>query len=215
MPKMRVKLTRRLFLLLRSARFLINDRDGAKEDFEESIAIMPSLVQSRVKLASVHMELSEFRFVLFFESDSARDETTTLTFSRLLFQTTSPTPSETSKPPSLRTLSIPISTTTEDRVRSLFLSLPFLPFLLLSFPSTKLTPRIVPSLSLVSVYFIAGELDKAMDDYAKSTELDSNFIFSHIQRAVTQFRLEKVPLAMSSFRSILKQFPDRSEGYNY
>ena len=122
MPKMRVKLTRRLFLLLRSARFLINDRDGAKEDFEESIAIMPCLVQSRVKLASVHMELSEFRFVLFFESDSARDETTTLTFSRLLFQTTSPTPSETSKPPSLRTLSIPISTTTEDRVRSLPLS---------------------------------------------------------------------------------------------
>jgi len=54
-----------------------------------------------------------------------------------------------------------------------------------------------------------------MDDYAKSTELDPTFIFSHIQRAVTQFRLEKVPLAMSSFRSILKQFPDRSEGYNY
>lgn len=71
------------------------------------------------------------------------------------------------------------------------------------------------SFNLLSVYFIAGELDKAMADYAKSTELDPNFIFSHIQRAVTQFRLEKVPLAMSSFRSILKQFPDRSEGYNY
>lgn len=65
------------------------------------------------------------------------------------------------------------------------------------------------------VYFIAGELDKAMADYAKSTELDGDFIFSHIQRAVTQFRLEKVPVAMTSFRNILKQFPDRSEGYNY
>ena len=46
-------------VLLLSCRFLINDRDGAKEDFEESIAILPSLVQSRVKLASVHMELSQ------------------------------------------------------------------------------------------------------------------------------------------------------------
>ncbi|KAL7416760.1 hypothetical protein BDY24DRAFT_378180 [Mrakia frigida] len=132
-------------------KFLINDREGAKEDFEESIAIMPSLVQSRVKLASVHMELNNI-------ADTFGD------FEAAIAQ-------------------------------------------------NPLDPDIYYHRG--QVYFIAGELDKAMDDYSKSSELDPEFIFSHIQRAVTQFRLEKIPLAMSSFRNILKQFPDRSEGYNY
>lgn len=115
----------------------------------------------------------------------------------------SPTPSETSRRPSPRIPTIPISIIIEDKVRFALSALSFTTILIVHFIASP------------AVYFIAGDLQKAMDDYAKSTELDSTFIFSHIQRAVTQFRLEKIPMAMSSFRNILKQFPDRSEGYNY
>lgn len=65
------------------------------------------------------------------------------------------------------------------------------------------------------VYFIAGELEKAIEDYTKSCELDDTFIFSHVQKAVTEYRLEKSSVAMASFRKILKKFPERSEPYNY
>lgn len=65
------------------------------------------------------------------------------------------------------------------------------------------------------VYFIAGELDKALDDYSKSSEIDPSFIFSHVQKAVTLYRQGKVAPSMAEFRRILKQFPDRSEPYNY
>ena len=37
-------------------RFVMSDVDGAKADFNESIALIPSYTQSIVKLASVHME---------------------------------------------------------------------------------------------------------------------------------------------------------------
>lgn len=38
-------------------RFLIGDSEGAKTDLEKSLDILPSFVQSWVKIASVHMEL--------------------------------------------------------------------------------------------------------------------------------------------------------------
>lgn len=37
-------------------RFLIGDTDGAKADLEESLQLVPSLTQTWVKIASVHME---------------------------------------------------------------------------------------------------------------------------------------------------------------
>ncbi|SRR5229473_2066061 len=40
-------------------RFLIGDTDGAKVDLEESVQLVPSLTQTWVKLASVHMEWGE------------------------------------------------------------------------------------------------------------------------------------------------------------
>jgi hypothetical protein len=40
-------------------RFLIGDTDGAKADLEESVQLVPSLTQSWVKIASVHMERGE------------------------------------------------------------------------------------------------------------------------------------------------------------
>ena len=40
-----------------------------------------------------------------------------------------------------------------------------------------------------------GEFQRAADDYQKSTELDGEFIFSHIQLAVAQYKPkdEKAP----------------------
>lgn len=38
-------------------RFLIGDSVGAKEDLEKSLDLLPTFVQSWVKIASVHMEL--------------------------------------------------------------------------------------------------------------------------------------------------------------
>lgn len=40
-------------------RFLIGDSEGAKTDLEKSLDILPSFVQSWVKIASVHMELGK------------------------------------------------------------------------------------------------------------------------------------------------------------
>jgi import receptor subunit TOM70 len=138
-------------LLLRLLRFLINDRKGAESDFEESIALLPSLVQSRIKLASVHMELGDI-------NDTFGDFTSA------------------------------IATAPND-------------------------PDIYYHRG--QVYFIAGELEKAIEDYTKSCELDDGFIFSHVQKAVTEYRLGKSSAAMASFRKILKRFPERSEPYNY
>jgi import receptor subunit TOM70 len=135
----------------RPTRFLINDRDGAKADFEESITLDPKLIQSRVKLASVHMELGNITDTFGdFEAALAEDPT---------------------------------------------------------------DPDIYYHRG--QVYFIAGELDKALDDYTKSSELDPAFIFSHIQKAVTLYRQGKTAPSMAEFRRVLKQFPDRSEPYNY
>ncbi len=38
-------------------RFLLGDSQGAKDDFEKSLDLVPEYVQSLVKVASVHMEL--------------------------------------------------------------------------------------------------------------------------------------------------------------
>jgi import receptor subunit TOM70 len=42
-------------------RFLIGDSEGAKTDLEKSLDILPSFVQSWVKIASVHMELGKLK----------------------------------------------------------------------------------------------------------------------------------------------------------
>lgn len=68
---------------------------------------------------------------------------------------------------------------------------------------------------LTTVYFISEEWQDAMRDYEKSIELDNKFIFSHIQNAMCQYKLDNVAGSLASFRRILKQFPDRSEAYNY
>lgn len=63
--------------------------------------------------------------------------------------------------------------------------------------------------------FIMNQFSRAADDYTKSTELDNDFVFSHIQLAVAQYKSENLASSMVTFRKTLKEFPKRSEPYNY
>ncbi|EPQ53265.1 mitochondrial outer membrane translocase receptor TOM70 [Gloeophyllum trabeum ATCC 11539] len=65
------------------------------------------------------------------------------------------------------------------------------------------------------VLFIMNEFARAADDYTKSTELDPNFVFSHIQLAVAQYKSGQLSSSMATFRRTLKAFPQRSEPQNY
>ncbi|KAL0948329.1 hypothetical protein HGRIS_010916 [Hohenbuehelia grisea] len=65
------------------------------------------------------------------------------------------------------------------------------------------------------VLFIMNRFSEAADDYTKSTELDDNFVFSHIQLAVAQYKGELIAKSMATFRKTLKAFPNRSEPLNY
>ncbi|GJE95961.1 ADP/ATP carrier receptor [Phanerochaete sordida] len=65
------------------------------------------------------------------------------------------------------------------------------------------------------VLFIMGKFEEAANDYIKSTELDDNFVFSHIQLAVALYKTQNLSKAMDTFRQTLQKFPQRSEPYNY
>ena len=54
-----------------------------------------------------------------------------------------------------------------------------------------------------------------MDDYARSVELDNNFVFSRIQLAVAHYKAGEQTKSMAEFRKIMKHFPQHSEPPNY
>lgn len=60
-----------------------------------------------------------------------------------------------------------------------------------------------------------NEFGKAAENYTKSTAIDENFVFSHIQLAVAQYKSNNLANSMATFRRTLKAFPDRSEPQNY
>ena len=60
-----------------------------------------------------------------------------------------------------------------------------------------------------------NEFAGAAENYTKSSELDDQFVFSHIQLAVAQYKLEKLANSMATFRRTLQAFPQRSEPHNY
>lgn len=60
-----------------------------------------------------------------------------------------------------------------------------------------------------------NEFGQAADNYTKSTEIDDQFVFSHIQLAVAQYKSENLANSMATFRRTLKAFPTRSEPQNY
>ncbi|KAJ7860516.1 hypothetical protein B0H13DRAFT_2237370 [Mycena leptocephala] len=65
------------------------------------------------------------------------------------------------------------------------------------------------------VLFIMSEFADAAENYTKSTELDDQFVFSHIQLAVAQYKSGNLANSMGTFRRTLKAFPTRSEPQNY
>lgn len=65
------------------------------------------------------------------------------------------------------------------------------------------------------LHFILGEFADAAKDYQKSIDLDREFIYSHIQLGVTQYKLGSIASAMATFRRCVKNFDKVPEVYNY
>ncbi|EME83009.1 uncharacterized protein MYCFIDRAFT_203480 [Pseudocercospora fijiensis CIRAD86] len=132
-------------------RYLRGDNDRALEDLNKSIELDPSLVQSYVKRASMHLEQSA-------REAAAND-----------FET-----------------------------------------------ATKHNPE-DPDIYYhrAQLHFILSEFSDAANDYQKSIELDKDFIFSHIQLGVTQYKMGSVASSMATFRRCIKNFGDKSDVYNY
>lgn len=65
------------------------------------------------------------------------------------------------------------------------------------------------------LHFILGEFADAAKDYQKSIDLDKNFIFSHIQLGVTQYKMGSIASSMATFRRCRKSFPEVPDVFNY
>ena len=60
-----------------------------------------------------------------------------------------------------------------------------------------------------------NEFGEAAENYTRSMELDDDFVFSHIQLAVAQYKSNNLANSMATFRKTLRAFPQRSEPHNY
>lgn len=65
------------------------------------------------------------------------------------------------------------------------------------------------------LHFIKGEFADAAKDYQKSIDLDREFIFSHIQLGVTQYKMGSIASSMATFRRCMKTFDKTPDVYNY
>lgn len=65
------------------------------------------------------------------------------------------------------------------------------------------------------LHFIKAEFGEAAKDYQKSIDLDRDFIFSHIQLGVTQYKLGSIASSMATFRRCEKNFAKVPDVYNY
>ncbi|ETW76674.1 mitochondrial outer membrane translocase receptor, subunit TOM70 [Heterobasidion irregulare TC 32-1] len=132
-------------------KFLTGDINGSKEDLNASIELVPSLTQSWVKIASVHMEQNDpvKTFECFEEAIKHNSEDPDIYYHR------------------------------------------------------------------GQVLFIMNEFQQAAENYTKSTSLDPDFVFSHIQLAVAQYKSGDLAKSMATFRRTLREFPQKSEPQNY
>lgn len=134
-----------------TVRTLLGNHAEATEDFDKSIELDPSMIQSYIKRASISLELGE--------PEKAEAE-----FAKALEQD--------SNDPDVY----------YHRAQS---------------------------------YFIKGDLSNAQKDYQKSIDLDKDFIFSHIQLGVTQYKMGSIASSMATFRRCIKNFPKVPDVYNY
>lgn len=132
-------------------RTLLGNHAEATEDFDKSIELDPSMVQSYIKRASISLELGE--------PDKADAE-----FARALEQNND-------------------------------------------------DPDVYYHRAQAN--FIKGDLSEAQKDYQKSIDLDKDFIFSHIQLGVTQYKMGSIASSMATFRRCIKNFPKVPDVYNY
>lgn len=65
------------------------------------------------------------------------------------------------------------------------------------------------------LHFMLGEYPDAAKDYQKSIDLDREFIYSHIQLGVTQYKMGSVASSMATFRRTIKNFDKVPDVYNY
>lgn len=65
------------------------------------------------------------------------------------------------------------------------------------------------------LHFILGEFSEAAKDYQKSIDLDRDFIYSHIQLGVTQYKMGSIASSMATFRRCIKSFDKVPDVYNY
>lgn len=65
------------------------------------------------------------------------------------------------------------------------------------------------------LHFILGEWVDAAKDYQKSIDLDPDFIYSHIQLGVTQYKMGSITSSMATFRRTIKKFDKVPDVYNY
>lgn len=65
------------------------------------------------------------------------------------------------------------------------------------------------------LHFILGEFADAAKDYQKSIDLDRDFIYSHIQLGVTQYKMGSIASSMATFRRCIKNFDKVPDVYNY
>ncbi|RMZ91947.1 hypothetical protein DV736_g837, partial [Chaetothyriales sp. CBS 134916] len=65
------------------------------------------------------------------------------------------------------------------------------------------------------LHFILQEFADAAKDYHKSIELDKDFIYSHIQLGVTQYKMGSIASSMATFRRTIKNFDKVADVYNY
>jgi mitochondrial import receptor subunit TOM70 len=65
------------------------------------------------------------------------------------------------------------------------------------------------------LHFICNEFADAARDYQKSIDLDKDFVFSHIQLGVTQYKMGSVASSMATFRRCMKNFDKVPDVYNY
>ncbi|KAL8675380.1 MAG: hypothetical protein Q9168_000211 [Polycauliona sp. 1 TL-2023] len=65
------------------------------------------------------------------------------------------------------------------------------------------------------LHFILAEFAEAAKDYQKSIDLDRDFIFSHIQLGVTQYKMGSIASSMATFRRCIKNFDKTPDVYNY
>lgn len=63
--------------------------------------------------------------------------------------------------------------------------------------------------------FILGHYVDAQKDYQKSIDLDKDFIFSHIQLGVTQYKMGSIASSFATFRRCIKNFEKVPDVYNY